>query len=159
MKDSIRKSALHATDVPVRTKPSVYPEPFASRMKGRTKRQLGDYFGLQKFGVNRTELQPGGQSALLHKHSRQEEFIFVLSGHPTLVLENEEIELAPGMCAGFGPHGSAHYLINRSTELAVYLEVGDREKNDVATYPQDDLIAEMGEDGQWKFCHKDGTPY
>jgi hypothetical protein len=38
--------AIRALDAPPRTKPSSYPEPFASRMKGLEKRALGDLFGL-----------------------------------------------------------------------------------------------------------------
>ena len=47
--------AVNAADVPPRTKPSVYPEPFASRMSGREKRALGDLFGLVNFGVSVTK--------------------------------------------------------------------------------------------------------
>ena len=57
--------AILATDVPPRTKPSNYPEPFFSRMAKRQKRQLGDVFGLSNFGVNLTRIAPGGESALL----------------------------------------------------------------------------------------------
>lgn len=150
--------AIRALDVPPRTTKTVYPEPFASLMNGRTKRQLGDFFGVTKFGVNLTEILPGGQSALLHKHSKQEEFIYVLEGTPTLVLEDEEILLAPGDCAGFTPSGSAHMLVNRSASRVLYLEVGDREPGDEGSYPKDDLKATMI-DGKWVFTKKDGTPY
>ena len=51
--------ALKAEEAPPRTKPSNYPEPFFSRMKGRLKRPLGDLFGLTNFGVNLTTLSPG----------------------------------------------------------------------------------------------------
>ncbi len=70
-----KPAALVAADVPPRTKPSNYPEPFASRMAGRVKRPLGDLFGLKNFGVNLTCLLPGAVSALHHRHSRQDEFI------------------------------------------------------------------------------------
>jgi hypothetical protein len=30
---------------------------------------------------------------------------------------------------------------------------------DEVSYPDDDITAVMGADGQWKFAHKDGTPY
>jgi hypothetical protein len=38
--------AIRAIDAPVRTRPSNYPEPFASRMARRQKHPLGDLFGL-----------------------------------------------------------------------------------------------------------------
>ena len=45
MSEPKRPVAIRAADAPARTKPSSYPEPFASRMKGREKRPLGDLFG------------------------------------------------------------------------------------------------------------------
>ena len=48
--------AILATDVPPRKIKSVYPEPFASMMNGRTKIPLGDFFGITSFGVNLTRL-------------------------------------------------------------------------------------------------------
>jgi uncharacterized cupin superfamily protein len=151
--------AIAATDVPPRTKPSNYPEPFFSRMSKREKRQLGDVFGLSNFGVNLTRLSPGGESSLLHRHSRQDEFIYILEGTPTLVTDDGEFALAPGMCAGFPAGGIAHQLVNRSDADVVYLEVGDRTAGDEGSYPNDDIKAELDPDGQWRFSRKDGTPY
>src|ERR1700721_447016 len=97
--------AVVATDASPRTKPSNYPEPFASRMTGRVKRPLGDLFGLQSFGVNLTRLSPGAVSALHHQHSRQDEFIYVVEGEPTLFTDAGEMQLRPGMVAGFAASG------------------------------------------------------
>lgn len=150
--------AVVARDVSPRTKPSNYPEPFFSRMSGRTKRQLGDLFGLSNFGVNLTELAPGAESALLHRHSKQDEMIYILQGYPTLRTDDGEQVLAPGMCAGFPAGGRAHQLVNRTNKPVVYLEIGDRTPGDEGSYPNDDLKAVLV-DGAWAFTHKDGTPY
>jgi uncharacterized cupin superfamily protein len=151
--------ALQADQAPLRTKPSNYPEPFASRVKGREKRPLGDLFGLTHFGVNLTRLAPGAISALRHAHTRQDEFIYVLQGYPTLVTDEGATQLSPGMCAGFKcATGNAHQLVNLSSEDVVYLEVGERTPGDVGSYPDDDLVAEQL-DGQWRFTRKNGTPY
>ena len=56
MSKGAKPIAVIAAEAPARAKPSVYPEPFASRMVGREKRQLGDLFGLTNFGVNLTRL-------------------------------------------------------------------------------------------------------
>jgi len=80
-------AAVLATEATPRTKPSNYPEPFASRITGRIKRPLGDLFGLKSFRVNLTRLPPGAVPALHHWHSRQEEFIYVLEGEPTLLTD------------------------------------------------------------------------
>jgi uncharacterized cupin superfamily protein len=160
MADPIHPVALDARTVPPRTKPSNYPEPFFSRMAKREKRPLGDPFGLTNFGVNLTRLLPGGQSALRHGHSRQDEFIFILEGTPTLITDAGETLLNPGMCAGFkAGSGDAHHLVNRTSSDVVYLEAGDRTKSDEVSYPDDDIKAVMGTDGQWKFARKDGEPY
>ena len=151
--------AVRADEVAPRTKPSNYPEPFASRMKGREKRQLGDVFGLSNFGVNLTRLAPGAVSALRHSHSKQDEFVYILSGHPTLRTDEGETPLAPGMCAGFkAGSGNAHQLANRTGETVVYLEVGDRTPGDEGAYPDDDIQAAL-RDGRWVFTRKDGSAY
>jgi uncharacterized cupin superfamily protein len=151
--------AIRARDAPPRARRSNYPEPFASRMAGRDKRPLGDLFGLRTFGVNLTRLAPGGESALLHRHTRQDEFVFILEGHPTLVTDRGETALEPGMCAGFPAQGLAHQLVNRSAADVVYLEIGDRGPGDGAEYPQDDIKAAADPAGGWRFVRKDGTPY
>ena len=151
--------ALFATDAPARTKPSLYPEPFASMMAGRTKQPLGELFGIGNFGVNLTRIRPGAMSALRHAHAKQDEFIYVLQGHPTLHTDEGMTRLAPGMCAGFrAGTGNGHRLLNESDEDVLYLEVGDRTPGDEVSYPDDDLKALMA-DGRWKFVHRDGSPY
>ena len=143
----------------MRSRPSVYPEPFASRMAGREKRQLGDVFGLTNFGVNLTRLAPGSVSALRHAHTRQDELVYILQGRPTLHTDEGRTQLSPGMCAGFkAGTGNGHRLINETTEEVVYLEVGDRTPGDEGSYPDDDLKALLVE-GKWKFVHKNGEPY
>ena len=151
--------AVDAYAVPPRAKNSNYPEPFFSRMAKRKKHQLGEVFGLKNFGVNLTRLAPGGESALLHRHSRQDEFVFVLEGEPTLVTDEGEMDLHPGFCAGFPAAGRAHHLLNRTTRDVVFLEVGDRTVGDEGSYPEDDLGAVLGEGGAWRFVHKDGSNY
>lgn len=75
MKKSQSPRAISAEEAPLRQKASNYPEPYFSRMLKRQKRPLGDLFGLKNFGVNLTRLVPGGESALMHSHSRQDEMI------------------------------------------------------------------------------------
>jgi uncharacterized cupin superfamily protein len=160
MSDAETPVAIIALNAPVRTKPTSYPEPFASRMAGREKRPLGDLFGLSNFGVNLTRLAPGAASALRHAHSKQDEFLYILEGHPVLITDEGETSLAPGMCAGFkAGTGNGHQLINRTDQDVLYLEIGDRTPGDSVTYPDDDLKAVFGNDGKWAFSHKDGTPY
>src|ERR1044071_7760690 len=94
---------------------SSYPEPFLSRVMPRIKRKLGDALGLTQFGVNLVTLEPGGQSALRHWHTGEDEFVYVLSGEIALVTDGGEQILRAGDCAGY-PAGKAdaHHMVNRS---------------------------------------------
>ena len=138
------KSPILALEVPLRTKPSLYPEPFASRMEGREKRQLGEFFGLTNFGINLTRLKPKAISALRHAHSKQDEFMYILRGNPTLQTNEGRTQLSPGMCIGF-PAGkdNANNLVNETLEDVLYLEIGDRTLGDKAVYPDDDIQAKL----------------
>ena len=159
MNDQNTPVAVVAALVAPRSTLSNYPEPFASRMKGREKRPLGDLFGLSNFGVNLTRLLPAAGSALRHAHAKQDEFIYILHGHPVLITDAGETQLSPGMCAGFkAGTGNGHQLLNRTSEEVIYLEVGDRSAGDSVVYPDDDIQAVLVE-GKWKFAHKDGSPY
>lgn len=137
-----------------------YPEPFRSRMGDREKRRLGDRFGLTQFGANLVTLGHGGQSALRHWHTHEEELVYVLSGELVLVTDAGEQVVGPGMVVGF-PAGTrnAHHFVNRSGAPAQYLEVGTRVEEDMAYYPDDDLQWVVRPDGEWIGAHKDGTPY
>lgn len=149
---------LDPADVPEK-RGSSYPEPFRSRMGDRVKRALGDACGLTKFGVNLVTLGPGGQSALRHWHTLEDEFVYVLEGELVLVTDAGEQRLAAGMCAGY-PAGNrdAHHMQNRGTKPARYLEVGNRVSGDAAFYPDDDLMWIPAEDGEHP-AHKDGRRY
>ena len=159
MSDRAYPISIVASEAPPRSRPSTYPEPFASQMAGRRKRPLGDLFGLTNFGVNLTTLAPGGISALRHAHTKQDEFIYIVKGEPTLHTDEGRTKLCPGMCAGFkAGTGNGHRLINETETEVVYLEVGDRTAGDEGSYPDDDIRAALI-DGRWKYLHKNGTPY
>jgi uncharacterized cupin superfamily protein len=139
---------------------STYPEPFRSRMGDRIKRRLGNACGLTRFGVNLVTLGAGGQSALRHGHTREDEFVYILSGELTLVTNAGEQLLSAGMCAGYpAGSGDAHHMINRSGGVATYLEIGDRSEGDEPFYPDDDLKLRSKGAGSYSYTHKDGRPY
>jgi uncharacterized cupin superfamily protein len=157
--DAKRPIALFAAEAPPRPFRTNYPKPFASRMAGRDKGPLGDLFGLTNFGVNITRLAPGGCSALRHAHTKQDEFVYILEGRPTLVTDVGRTALHPGMCAGFkAGSGDGHCLVNETGADVVYLEIGDRTAGDAVDYPDDDL-AMVTVDRKRRMAHKDATPY
>jgi uncharacterized cupin superfamily protein len=135
---------------------SNYPGTLKDRVAGREKRVLGDRLGLKNFGVNLTTLKPGAWSALRHHHARQDEFVYIVSGHPTLVTDSGRTKMAPGQCAGFpAGDGDGHCLINETDAEIVYLEIGDRTPGDAVVYPDEDLLAKSA--SSWSFTRKDGA--
>lgn len=136
---------------------SGYPPPFDAPCASRIRRRLGDAGGLGDFGVNLMTLPPGGWSSQRHWHSHEDEFVYVLQGEVTLIEDGGETLLRAGDCAGFPKDsGNGHHLINRSSAMAVYLEVGSRQSQDLTTCSDIDMQS-SNTDG--RFVHKDGTPY
>ena len=149
---------LDLSTVPVKTG-SIYPEPYASMMKGRSSLRLGQAGGLTQFGVNLVTLEPGALSSLRHWHLNEDEFVMVLTGECVLVEDEGETVMRAGDCAAFPantPNG--HHFINRSGSVAQFLVVGTKAPREVATYSDIDLKVEI--DGTTaRFTYKDGTDW
>ena len=140
-----------------RRRGSGYPQPLDAHCASRTRRHLGEAGGLRDFGINLMTLPPDGWSSQRHWHSHEDEFVYVLEGELTLVEDGGETVLHAGDCAAF-PKGSGngHHLINKSSMVAVYLEVGSRDPQDLTTCSDIDM---MSSNADGRFVHKDGTPY
>jgi uncharacterized cupin superfamily protein len=138
-------------------KGSGYPPPFDAPCAARTRQRIGEAGGLRDFGVNLMTLPPGSWSSQRHWHSDEDEFVFLLEGEVTLVEDSAEVVLRAGDCATF-PKGVAngHHLINKSLAMAVYLEVGSRNLQDVTTCSDIDV---MSSNADGRFVHKDGAHY
>jgi uncharacterized cupin superfamily protein len=155
----LKVPALDPSSLTPRTS-SMYPEPFRSRVLPREKRALGAALGLTKIGVNLTTLPPGKESSMRHFHTLEDELIFVVEGEIVLRTDQGEQVLTAGMCAGFAAGArDGHQFVNRSASPARYLEVSNREPEDVAEYPDDDLAYRKAADGSHVFSHKDGSSY
>ncbi len=150
--------AIDPRTLPARTG-SAYPPPFDEPVRKREKRALGDPFGLRNFGANLVRLPPETESSQRHWHSRQDELVMVMEGELVLVTDDGEETMTPGTVAGF-PAGTpdGHKLVNRSSQDAVYLEIGDRMPGDATAYSDIDMRS-LATEGARRFIHKDGTPY
>ncbi|HWE07682.1 MAG TPA: cupin domain-containing protein [Rhizomicrobium sp.] len=134
-----------------------YPRPFDVPLADRIRQRLGNAGGLTDFGVNLMRLPPGNWSSQRHWHSHEDEFVYILEGEVVLIEDDGEMVLRAGDCAAFPKaSGNGHHLINRSSAMALYLEVGSRHPDDMTTCSDIDMKS-ANSDG--RFVHKDGTPY
>lgn len=134
---------------------TLYPPPFDEPCRARERRRLGDAAGLTQFGVNLLRLPPGAWSSQRHWHTREDEFVHVLSGEVTLATDAGAEVLRAGDAAGFAANDpNGHCLQNRSAHDAVVLEIGSRIAGEVAYCPDIDLMAQAG-----AYTHRDGAPY
>ena len=147
---------IDLTQVPVKTG-SIYPEPYATMMAGRSSLRLGDAGGLTQFGVNLVTLAPGAMSSLRHWHLNEDEFVLVTEGECVMVTDAGEEVMRPGDCAAF-PAGrpDGHHFLNRTDAPARFLVVGSRAPREVGTYSDVDMVVTI-EGGRAVFTHKDGT--
>ncbi len=135
---------------------SGYPSPFDLPCATRVRQRLGDAGGLEDFGVNLMTLPPGAWSSQRHWHSHEDEFVYVLAGEVTLVEDQGRTLLHAGECAAFPKGtGNGHHLINESSEVALYLEIGSRHPDDLTTCSDIDMKS-ANSDG--RFVRKNGTP-
>ena len=117
--------------------PNLRPEKF----EGRSETWLGKAVGLNQFGVNHLQLEPGAWSSFRHWHEGEDEFAYILSGEVCLIDDNGEHLLKAGDFAGF-PAGVAngHHLVNRSGQSATVLVVGTRLRgHETIHYPDGDF--------------------
>ena len=149
---------LDLAKVPVKSG-SIYPEPYAAMMQGRSSLRLGDAGGLTQFGANLVMLAPGALSSLRHWHQAEDEFVMVTDGECVLVQDAGETVMRPGDCAAF-PAGSTdgHHFINRTDTVARFLVIGSKAAAETATYSDVDMQVHMAY-GKARFTHKDGSDW
>lgn len=62
-------------------------------------------------------------NAKLHYHARTDEFYYVIDGQGTMILDDEEIELHPGVVV-YVPRGVRHKAVGKLTVLTVCIPRG-----------------------------------
>jgi uncharacterized cupin superfamily protein len=104
----------------------------ASQITGTRMSELG---GLKRTGVSVARVAPGKESFAYHSHHTEEEWIYILSGRATALIDGQEYELGPGDFVAFPTPSVAHNIANRSNEELVYLMGGENHPNEVADFP------------------------
>ena len=151
--------AIEAAAAPARARASNYPEPFAARMAGREKRPLGDLFGLTKFGVNLTRLAPGAVTALRHAHSRQDEFVYVLAGEPTLVTDAGETVLRPARAPGSRRAAAMRIIWSTAPPARSCCSRSATGPQATRSPTRTTTSSPSASRAGWRFVRKDGRPY
>ncbi|MBC8527356.1 MAG: cupin domain-containing protein [Candidatus Cloacimonetes bacterium] len=102
---------------------------------------LGALAGSEKLYVNIDFVKPGAKSVKYHSHSLQEEFFLILEGKGKVRINNKEFTVKRGDFFA-KPAGKeiAHQFINDSDEILKILDCGVNDKNDIITYPDENVI-------------------
>lgn len=149
---------LDITKAPLRTG-SIYPEPYASQMAGRSSLRLGELAGLTQYGVNIVLLEPGAVASLRHWHMNEDEFAIVLEGQLILIEDDGETEMHPGDCAAWKAGvANGHRFVNRTDQPAKFLVVGTKAPSETATYSDVDLMVHVA-GGKARFTYHDGSDW
>ena len=87
---------------------------------------VGRLLGLTKLGIHHERLLPGRRTSYPHAESAEDEFIFVIEGHPDAWVDGHLHPLKPGDCIAF-PSGTgiAHTFINNTPDEVRLLVVGE----------------------------------
>jgi uncharacterized cupin superfamily protein len=102
---------------------------------------VGEHIGGEKLGASLYELEPGERSFPYHYEYGAEEWLFVVSGKPTLRDPEGEHRLRPGdvVCFREGPDG-AHQVRNDTDGPVRVLILSTKQKPDAAVYPDSDKV-------------------
>ena len=149
---------IDLSNCPVKTG-SIYPEPYASQMAGRSSLRLGDAAGLTQFGANLVTLEPGARSSLRHWHRAEDEFVMVTRASSSSLQDEGEYPLRPGDCAAWRPATpTATASSTAPTAPPASSSSAARPPHEVATYSDVDFVHGL-EDGTPRFTYRDGTPW
>lgn len=102
---------------------------------------FSEHFGLMRLGIGHDRLPPGRRVSWPHAEADEEEFVYVIEGHPDLWLNGQVRRLNPGDGVGF-PSGTgiAHTFINNTDSDVRLLVVGEasrqRSRIDYPLHPE-----------------------
>lgn len=96
---------------------------------------FGKHFGFQRLGIHHELLLPGRRTSWPHAESSEEEFAYVIEGHPDAWIDGHLYQLKPGDGVGFpAGTGISHTFINNTREPVRLLVVGERSKPENKCY-------------------------
>jgi uncharacterized cupin superfamily protein len=127
------------------------------------RRDLGRAAGSVDVGLKRIVLYPGYQSYPEHHHSAEEEMIYILRGSGTLTQDGERVLVEAGDTISHPSNtGVPHALVADRGEELEYLAFGERDPDDVVSYPNSGkvMIRALGAPGTpGLVCRMEETDY
>ncbi len=128
-----RKVLIKADEVAERASSLSHPWNPNSEIIGT---RLSTLVGLSRIGVSLVRIPPGKESFVYHSHYREEEWIYVISGHGIVEIDDEEFKVSTGDFMGFPTPSVAHHLRNPYEEDLLYLVGGENRDVEVADFPR-----------------------
>jgi uncharacterized cupin superfamily protein len=107
---------------------------------------------LTQSGVKLGTLAPGDSSYAYHAHRSEEEWLYLLSGEPVMVIDGAEVALHPGDFVAFPAPSVPHVLTNPGSTDAVYLMGGTDEPYTVVDYPERGCSALLMQDAEGRLA-------
>jgi uncharacterized cupin superfamily protein len=111
---------------------------------------LGRKLGLTRIGVHHERLGPGRRTSYPHAESSEDEFVFVLEGHPDAWIDGNLHALKPGDAVAFpAGTGICHTFLNNTDAEVRLLVIGEANKDENRIrYPLNPVHQATRED-QW----------
>ncbi len=123
---------VRAADIAAHGQEFAHPWNPQSQMIGTP---LARSVGLKRTGVNFMRVPAGKESFVYHSHQYEEEWMYVLSGSATALIDGQEFAVGAGDFIGFPAPSVAHLLKNTGAEDLVYLAGGENREFEVADFP------------------------
>ena len=90
---------------------------------------IGQLLGLTRIGIHHERLPPGRRTSYPHAESAEEEFVYVLEGHPDVWIDGTLHHLEPGVSVAFpAGTGICHTFLNNTDSEVRLLVVGEKPK-------------------------------
>ncbi|MFS2225484.1 cupin domain-containing protein [Pantoea sp. B65] len=106
--------------------------------------------GLTRIGIHHERLLPGRRMSYPHAESAEEEFVYVLEGHPHAWINGELFALQPGDAVAFpAGTGICHTFINNSQHEARLMVIGEASKVENRIYYPKNPQYEASREDRW----------
>jgi uncharacterized cupin superfamily protein len=103
--------------------------------------------GLKRSHVNLLRVPPGREAFMLHHHTVQEEWSYIVEGEGEAQIGEAKIKVGPGDFIAFPLNGKAHTIVNTGTRDLVYLTGGEDSAQEIGHFPSIGKMILFGPEG------------